>query len=116
LEVAQALISEQAVTVKPLLRKTIMGICNFCGDCTQTAPVHYRQNTGMLIMRQSREWPGDACRACSKRIFWQATIHTFFLGWWGTISFFATPIFIIGNIISLTRSLRLTATEAVGGR
>ena len=84
-----------------------MGRCDFCGEHAPVAAVTYRQNTGMLVMRRSRQWEGDACRGCGKQLFWKATLHTFFLGWWGTISFFVTPVFIIGNIISFLKTARL---------
>jgi hypothetical protein len=77
------------------------------------ASVHYRQNTGMLVMRQSREWVGNACKPCGKRWFWKTTLHNMFLGWWGTISLVLTPFFIIGNISSLFGVLRLPDVAAL---
>jgi hypothetical protein len=82
---------------KPLMAGGF-GNCDFCG---QRAPVHdvsYRQNTGMLVMRQSRHYQGRACRGCSSDLFMKTTLHTLVLGWWGTISLFLTPIFIFSNI------------------
>jgi len=85
-----------------------MSTCEFCGGQGPTAPVEFRQNTGMIVMRQSRTWAGDACRDCGSKIFWKATTHTLFLGWWGTISLFLTPAFIVMNIMNVlkTRSLQ----------
>jgi hypothetical protein len=64
-------------------------------------------------MRQSRECAGAACRTCGLREFWKATLHTFFLGWWGTISFCVTPVFIVLNILSVVRVVRLPTAEAL---
>jgi hypothetical protein len=89
------------------------GSCDFCGERAPLASVHFRQNTGMLVIRHSREWAGEACRDCGKQWFWKSTVHTFFLGWWGTISFVVTPIFIVLNIVSLVRALRLPTAEAM---
>lgn len=89
-----------------------LGYCEFCGVRAPVAAVHYRQNTGMLVVRQSREWAGNACRDCGKSWFWKASIHTFFLGWWGTISFVLTPIFLIANIYNYVGVLRLQTLEA----
>jgi hypothetical protein len=89
-----------------------MGRCEFCGARAPVAPVHYRQNTGMLVVRQSKAWAGDACRGCGLRWFWKTTLHTFFLGWWGTISCVLTPIFLLGNLYSLTKTLGLPTAAA----
>ena len=89
-----------------------MGSCQFCGVRAPVADVHYRQNTGMLVMRQSKEYAGQACRKCGLEWFWKSTLHTLFLGWWGTISFFVTPIFILGNVYSVTKALRLPSAAA----
>src|SRR5262245_4906107 len=61
--------------------------CEFCGNQSSTLDVHYRQNTGALVMRYSKEWHGRACRDCSTSVFKKASLHTLVLGWWGTISF-----------------------------
>jgi hypothetical protein len=63
----------------------------------------------MLVARQMRTYQGDVCRACSSYLFKKATLHTAFLGWWGTISFFLTPIFIINNIAYWVKSRSLPA-------
>jgi hypothetical protein len=67
----------------------------------------------MLVMRQARTWEGHFCRTCSKSFFWKASIHTFFLGWWGTISLVLTPIFLIGNIANVVRTLSMPKAEAL---
>ena len=89
-----------------------MGHCEFCGARGPVAEVEYRQNTGMLVMRQTRTWSGSACRGCSLALFRRTTLHNLFLGWWGTISFFATPIFLIANVFHLVKTLRLPSIEA----
>jgi hypothetical protein len=85
-----------------------MHTCDFCGARAETKQVEFRQNTGMLVMRQSKTWAGNSCRDCASKYFWKATLHTMFLGWWGTISLILTPIFIISNIGNFikTRSLK----------
>lgn len=88
-----------------------MGSCDFCGARGPVARVHYRQNTGMLVMRQSREWAGDACRSCGTSWFWKTTLHNMFLGWWGMISLIVTPIFILMNIASVVKVLGLPSGE-----
>ena len=74
--------------------------------------VTYRQNTGMLVARRSGVIAGSLCRTCSGRAFWKTTIHTFFLGWWGTISLIITPFFLLNNVYFGTRTLFLQKAEA----
>ncbi len=89
-----------------------MGICDFCGRSAPVAPVCFRQNTGMLVVRQYREWAGCACAECGKRWFWKTTLHTFFLGWWGTISFVITPFLLVMNLFHGIKVMRLPSEEA----
>jgi hypothetical protein len=75
--------------------------CAACDACGTWAPVMnatYHQNTGMLFMRQHRRASGTFCRACHFRFFWRLTLHTVFLGWWGTISLILTPLFLLNNV------------------
>lgn len=88
-----------------------MGHCDFCGASGPVTDVHYRQNTGMLVMRQSKEWVGNACKPCGSKWFWKSTLHNIFLGWWGTISLIVTPFFILGNIASFVKVIGLPKAE-----
>jgi hypothetical protein len=97
---------------KPLMAGGF-GNCDFCGQRAPVHDVHYRQNTGMLVMRQSRHYQGRACRACSSDLFMKTTLHTLVLGWWGTISFFLTPIFIFNNVACWVGSRRLPQQQLV---
>lgn len=85
--------------------------CEFCGTRAPVTAVVFRQNTGMLVFRQTRTWEGHACRDCGKAIFRRATLHTALLGWWGTISFFLTPVLLVLNVVHLTKVLRLPTAE-----
>jgi hypothetical protein len=84
-----------------------MSNCDACGTHAPLANVTFRQNTGMLVMRQSRTYEGDMCKSCARSYFWKATVHTMFLGWWGTISFILTPIFIATNIANCFKTVGL---------
>jgi hypothetical protein len=88
------------------------GACEFCGSRGDVEEVHYRQNTGLLIMRQSKELHGIACKQCSRDAFVRMTLHTAVFGWWGMISFCLTPIFIINNFYYFVRTLSLRTAEA----
>jgi hypothetical protein len=71
--------------------------CEACGTYGPVQQATYHQNTGMLFMRQHKQAGGAFCRRCHFRIFWRLTLHTAVLGWWGTISFVLTPLFILNN-------------------
>lgn len=72
--------------------------CQVCGSLTPTKYVEFYQNIGMLVMRQSSSIKGNLCKKCINREFKKRTLTTLFLGWWGMISFFLTPIYLINNI------------------
>lgn len=73
--------------------------CEICGRYAPTKHVVFYQNIGMLIMRQTQTIGGHMCKSCIKKYFRQCTLTTFFLGWWGTISFVITPFLILNNVI-----------------
>jgi hypothetical protein len=86
--------------------------CQLCRASGPVADVHYWQNTGLLIVRQQREVAGRLCRTCSLRSFRDLTLHTLFFGWWGMISFFVTPVFLVLNVWSLVITLELPSIQA----
>ena len=49
-------------------------------------------------MRLTNKVEGELCRPCMVRCFRSYTLTTFFVGWWGVISFFMTPLFLFQNI------------------
>jgi hypothetical protein len=61
--------------------------CQVCQRAVPTVRVTLMQNIGMLVARQSKT-------------FKSMTLTTFFFGWWGVISLFLTPIFLIGNLVA----------------
>jgi hypothetical protein len=56
-----------------------------------TVAVTFNHNVGMLIMRRTYATSGTMCRPCVNRAMWYHTWRNLLFGWWGTISFFATP-------------------------
>ncbi len=76
-----------------------MGRCQSCGRYAPTRYVVLYQNIGLLIMRMGKSIEGNLCKACISKNFWEYTLVTFFAGWWGIISFFLTPFFLINNVV-----------------
>ncbi len=88
--------------------------CQVCGRQVATARVHLMQNIGMLVARQSKTLAGDVCRPCGMQAFKSMTLTTLFLGWWGLISLFLTPVFLIMNLVAWSSLRSLPAGDETG--
>ncbi len=76
-----------------------LGLCEACLRPAPTKQVEFYQNIGALVMRFHKTLKGNLCRQCIDRYFWEYTLYTLFLGWWGVISFIVTPFFLLNNVI-----------------
>jgi hypothetical protein len=86
----------------------------YCQNCGQRAPTRYvvfYQNIGLLILRLGKVMQGRLCKACIHKTFWEYTLITFFAGWWGLISFFLTPFFLINNVVRYLGCLGMPAHD-----
>jgi hypothetical protein len=82
-------------------------LCEACGFEVPNGYVEYRQNIGAIMVRFTKHYKGRLCKRCNRKAFWKTTAVTFFLGWWGTISFFVTPVFLIANLFNFLRTASL---------
>lgn len=82
-------------------------VCDACALEAPTRFVAYQQNIGLIFMRLTKQYAGHFCHTCNRRYFWKATATTFFLGWWGVISFFVTLAFLISNVVQRLKTLSL---------
>jgi hypothetical protein len=87
--------------------------CESCGLEAPTKSVQLHQNIGMLVMRRSQSVKGNLCKSCIDSYFWRYTLVNSTLGWWGVISVFMTPIFIVNNLFQFIKSRGpgMTSTE-----
>lgn len=83
----------------------VRSYCAACGEYGQTWGVTYRQNIGALVMRFHKKLEAELCRRCAGKYFWEFSLTTLFLGWWGVISAIVTPFFLLGNVISYLPSM-----------
>ena len=81
--------------------------CQKCGELRPVKYVTFRQNIGLLVMRIPKTLSGALCKSCIGGVFWQYTLISLFLGWWGVISFFVTLVAIPTNIATFIQSRRL---------
>jgi hypothetical protein len=84
--------------------------CESCGLEAPTANVKLYQNIGMLVLHRYRSVKGNMCKPCIDNYFWQYTLATSVLGWWGLISLFLTPLFIVNNLFQFIKSRSLSTT------
>lgn len=74
--------------------------CQICGSLAPTKQVEFNQNVGYVFARSYSSIKGRLCKDCINKEFRKRTLITFFFGWWGTISFFVTPVYLIGNLFN----------------
>jgi len=74
-------------------------ICQSCFASAQTKYVEFYTNVGMLVIRRHSSVKGNLCKNCIDHYFWDMTIKTLILGWWGIISFFLNCVFVINNVL-----------------
>lgn len=87
--------------------------CQMCGGYGPTKYVEFYQNIGALVMRFNKSIKGELCKNCITQTFWRFTLTDLFLGWWGVISFFVTPFYILNNLGRYLMSLRLPKPEEI---
>jgi hypothetical protein len=54
---------------------------------------------GAVIVFHFRWTGGNLCTACIHKVFWEYTLITLGLGWWGWLSFLLTPLVLLHNVI-----------------
>lgn len=57
------------------------------------------QHIGAVVLMFNRHIRGSLCRSCVNQHFATTTLITSFVGWWGMISFFLTPFFLVNNVV-----------------
>ncbi len=82
-------------------------ICQTCGVEAPTQYVEFHYNIGMLIVRTHKSLKGTLCKACITKNFWEFTLINLLAGWWGVISLFVTPVFLIHNSIQYLKARKL---------
>src|SRR5262245_36680731 len=87
-------------------------ICQSCGVEAPTRKVFFVQHIGAVVMFFHKRIGGLFCRNCVNKYFAQYTLTTLFLGWWGVISLFATPVVLLIDIVNYFRAWSLPPVPA----
>lgn len=85
--------------------------CQICGSLAPTKQVEFNQNVGYLLARSYSSIKGRLCKNCINKEFKKRTLITLFFGWWGTISFFITPIYLIGNLFNFIPTIGMESEK-----
>jgi hypothetical protein len=91
-----------------------MHYCQACGLEAPTKYVAFYQNIGALILRFGKSLEGNLCKNCIHKYFWEYTLFTATLGWWGIITFILTPFFLLNNTIRYLGCLGMEAPSPYG--
>jgi hypothetical protein len=81
-------------------------ICSRCGAETPCSYLRLEQNIGMVFTRVRRSLEGWFCPSCARSAFFKMTLPMLFFGWFGFISFFVTPVFLITNVFNYAGAAR----------
>lgn len=82
-----------------------MCYCQACGASGPTKKVLFIQHIGAIVLMFNKHIRGEMCRKCIDKYFWEYTLTTLFLGWWGMASVIATPFILLHNIVRYSFTL-----------
>jgi hypothetical protein len=90
-------------------------LCERCGNDAPTKRVNFYRNIGAIFIRFPQSTECCLCKPCVHEVFWKYTLINVTLGWWGMISVFLTPIYIVSNTIQYILCLGMpTASPPTG--
>ncbi|MFF4251463.1 hypothetical protein ACFY1L_09665 [Streptomyces sp. NPDC001663] len=72
-------------------------MCEVCG-AAPAAAVTIRAHQGMVVLMRSMRRQGVYCRPCGMAFFREMQADTMLQGWWGLLSAFVTPLFLLLNL------------------
>ncbi len=82
--------------------------CDLCRRRPASAgTVHFEGNVGLFVRRYKHELKAEMCGPCLHTQFLKFTVVNFIFGWWGTISMFVTPGYILHNVAQYEFAVRL---------
>jgi len=88
-----------------ILRHPPLGYCQVCEQPGPTMSVALNRHIGAVVLMFHKSLSGCLCKSCVRKTFWEYTLTTLGVGWWGFISFFITPVVLVNNFAVFVRSL-----------
>ena len=98
-----------------MLRQFSSACCKRCGNYAPVKNTGFHRHIGMIVLMHHSQIETLLCRRCADEIFWQYTLTTLFLGWWGMISFFITPFILVYNLVRYLGVLSLPKSSPAPG-
>src|SRR5262249_8594880 len=81
--------------------------CRTCGRRAPPTTARFARNIGALVIRFPKVVHGDLCKRCVSKYYWEYTLVTAVLGWWGVISFWVTLYILPANTVQYLRTIGL---------
>lgn len=88
--------------------------CQICGKRAATTEIRALKVTGLVIVMTLSQIALRACRQCGVQAYLKGATHSLALGWWGVISFFVTPGFVVHDLFMILRVLMTTRAPSIG--
>jgi hypothetical protein len=66
----------------------------------------------MIFIRWEKSIKGYLCKSCITGYFWEYTLASLALGWWGFISLMANPLIILNNVFRFLTCLFMPRARA----
>ena len=79
--------------------------CEECNQTGTTTSVRFYSVIGMLIVSRTFAVSKQMCKGCAAEKFTEYTLTSLLLGWWGVLSFIATPFVVVHNLAAYAVSL-----------
>jgi hypothetical protein len=81
--------------------RTNPGVCQVCGRAP-AADFKFTRNQGLVFIRRRFTYQGRFCKSCATGAYRAVQTRNLTQGWFGTISFFTTIAYGLGNLSNLT--------------
>lgn len=108
---AMAGLSLAAQMFGALRQKAIADACQCCNRPGPTIHVTLNRHIGAILLMFHRSRGGAFCKDCIGKTFWEYTLVTALLGWWGMMSFLITPVVSTNNVIAYARSFFISKSK-----
>lgn len=94
-----------------LRQKAIADVCQCCNRRGPIMHVTLNRHIGAILLMFHRSRGGAFCKDCIGKTFWEYTLITALLGWWGMMSFLITPVVLTNNVIAYARSFFMSKSK-----